>query len=506
MKKISLVTVVAIAVLFVAAAVPVVSATYEQTLTEQKINNVEYSFIDSSSTGRFSEGNFCLDFYQIENSVGLDVVYVRLASWSTASNWEFTKQYDSIPQNVQFTESVSGENIGYGTITYNVFYDSNNIPTSIQFWVDFYEWDVTGLSGTKRIMLNLDADSPLRQFVLGYNRGACVSPDKPVVLDSSALEPGSGVSGYYIVNNKYAWSNIIRITDDELSLIRNNDYSILKIESGENVFMEQSYDDRHIRIFPPVSWTVTNSIGTNFTGTYSGDDPGDPGGDPGDPGVTVYIKNSQTGAIIANSNIVIDALVNGEYYPIVNKTEPSGIFSINLQPTGGGQPNPDGYRLIATADGYNNPMPEINFTVDDYKKYIYCLLDPIAGGPENENNTFIDFFVRDMSSNPISGATVKFDKYTLITNSQGYTVFEVTKNADYTYTVSKSGYGSLTGNAVIGADPRHTINTVLAPAVTPTKPTPIPTSTSISPTPTLTAPTGEPVSNWLEWFAAHFGM
>lgn len=124
----------------------------------------------------------------------------------------------------------------------------------------------------------------------------------------------------------------------------------------------------------------------------------------------------------------------------------------------------------------------------------------------NENKTFIDFFVRDMSSNPISGATVKFGKYTLITNSAGYTVFEVDKNNNYSWTVSKSGYGALTGNAVIGSDPRHTINTVLAPIVTPTTTTPIPTSPPIGPTPTMTAPTGESVSNLLEWFAAHFGM
>lgn len=222
--------------------------------------------------------------------------------------------------------------------------------------------------------------------------------------------------------------------------------------------------------------------------------------------VTVYIKNSQTGAAIANSNVAIDALVNGEYYPVANTTEPSGIFTINLQPTGGGQPNPDGYRLIATADGYNNPMPEINFTVTDSKKYIYCYLDPIAGGPENENNTFIDFYVRDLSANPVSGATVKFGKYTLITNSQGYTVFEVPKNIDYTYTVSKSGYGPVTGNANIGANDRYIINAVIGPSVTPTAPTAIPTDTQTGPTPTLTAPTGEPVSNLLEWFAAHFGM
>ena len=265
------------------------------------------------------------------------------------------------------------------------------------------------------------------------------------------------------------------------------------------------------QFFPPSlsfdTAILTDAAGNNYTYYIGGADPGgDPGTDPGDPGVTVYVKNSQTGALIANANIVIDALVNGEYYTVANKTEPSGIFSITLQPTGGGQPNPDGYRLIATADGYNNPMPEINFTVDDYKKYIYCLLDPIAGGPENENNTFIDFFVRDMSANPITGATINFGGYTLITNSAGYTVFEVGKNSTYTYTVSKSGYGSLTGNVVIGADPRHTINTVLAPSVTPTISTPIPTSTSIKPTPTMTAPTGEPVSNWLDWFAAHFGM
>jgi hypothetical protein len=231
---------------------------------------------------------------------------------------------------------------------------------------------------------------------------------------------------------------------------------------------------------------------------------------PTDPGesatLTVYIKNSQTGALIANANIAIDALVDGEYYPVTNRTEPSGIFTITLQPTGGGKPNPDSYRLIATADGYNNPMPEINFTVDDYKLSIYCLLDPIAGGPVNENKTFIDFFVRDMTSNPISGATVKFGKYTLITNSAGYTVFEVDKNNNYSWTISKSGYGPLTGNAVIGNAPRHTINTVLAPIVTPTTTTPIPTSPPIGPTPTMTAPTGEHVSNWLEWFAAHFGM
>ena len=67
-----------------------------------------------------------------------------------------------------------------------------------------------------------------------------------------------------------------------------------------------------------------------------------------------------------------------------------------------------------------------------------------------------------------------------------YNIFD--KNNNYTWTVSKSGYGALTGNAVIGDNPRHTINTVLAPIVTPTTTTPIPTGWVTGP-PT-TQPTG----------------
>ena len=221
--------------------------------------------------------------------------------------------------------------------------------------------------------------------------------------------------------------------------------------------------------------------------------------------VIVYVRNSQTGALIANAYINISASVNGNLHEVVNETAPSGIYSIDLQPTGGGMPNPDFYRLITTVEGYNSIMPYIDFEVDGATT-IYAYLDPTGGAPEDENKTFIDFYVRDLAANGISGATVNFGGYTLITNSAGYTMFEVDKSKTYSWSVSKSGYGSLTGNAVIGSNARHTINTVLAPAVTPTTPTAIPTSTPISPTPTMTAPTGEPTSNLLEWFAAHFGM
>jgi len=414
-----------------------------------------------------------------------------------------------------------------GVIYISRSYDmlGNHLKSRIQFFLN--EWDNTGLSGTKYAELSIIIDTN----AIAVHQRNSASFYQPVTLAWYGYYSEYYPSGYYPIAfyrdykvsmaSATAWKTNITVdkTYDyakgyEIYIERTVDdkpyQTTVKYYNNETLVSGSSELGSSIHEWYPVDdinrIEIINPMNKVYTFPLRGlDDPGDPG-DPGTADVTVYIKNSQTGALIANANVVIDALVDGEYYQVTNRTEPSGIFSINLQPTGGGQPNPDGYRLIVTADGYNNPMPEINFTVDDYKISLYCLLDPIAGGPVNENKTFIDFFVRDMKSNPISGATVKFGKYTLITNSQGYTVFEVDKNNNYSWTISKSGYGALTGNAVIGDAPRHTINTVLAPIVTPTTTTPIPTSPPIGPTPIMTAPTGEHVSNWLEWFAAHFGM
>ncbi len=509
MKKISLalIILIIIGILFI----PTVSATYEEVLTDSKIISKDYTFDYDYGSDWVTTGldDFALMFANIQDWADVDGVLCR-NNRIGFNDLTLAKRQDGIPHYVDFIVSDTNKIIGNGYLTYNILYNVNNDPTMAQFWVDFSEWNIEGLSGTKTIKLRVKPDSPLKQIRTTYRQmvpsQSGLSTDKPIKIVRASGPAGwlpGDLAGYYIANSEFNWENTITINNTHLILSRDGDYSKLKVQTENDIYYEESYDDRNMFIIPPITWTVTNPIGTNFSGSYEGESSPH---DPDDASVIVYIKNSQTGALIADANVVIDGLVNGEYYPVVNRTEPSGIFSINLQPTGGGQPNPDGYRLIVTADGYNNPMPEINFTVDDYKQSIYCLLDPIAGGPVNENKTFIDFFVRDMSSNPISGATVKFGKYTLITNSAGYTVFEVDKNNNYTWTISKSGYGPLTGNAVIGNDPRHTINTVLAPIVTPTTTTPIPTSPPIGPTPTMTAPTGEPVSNWLEWFAAHFGM
>jgi hypothetical protein len=462
-----------------------------------------------------------------------DTIFLRNAEYLYDLNALFYRSvagagFTTFPENPQsFTVNYQiGENI-VGSGRYGTYQENRGGQRYNVVWLSFEDLDLSGYSGLQAVkIVNTDTQGvfPKIYYICKnpgvFDWGTWNSTYHRVYLGHQETSSNyltvlwHYAEVYYSTDfkNSYTISETINGWHD-FYLHRQIDGktypSMLYLTVGDNIITAGSTAGTSDILIEniqgtPITVSIKSTSGNWYNETF--DDGATGPDDPDESGITVYVKNSQTGALIADANIVIDALVDGEYYPVTNRTEPSGIFSINLQPTGGGKPNPDGYRLIVTADGYNNPMPEINFTLGDYRKYFECFLDPIAGGPVNENKTFIDFFVRDMSSNPISGATVKFGKYTLITNSQGYTVFEVDKNNNYSWTVSKSGYGALTGNAVIGDSPRHTINTVLAPIVTPTTTTPIPTSPSIGPTPTMTAPTGEHVSNWLEWFAAHFGM
>jgi hypothetical protein len=436
---------------------------------------------------------------EIEKFANLEFIYFK----GITNTPQIALNNPSYAKSVDIILHGTGENIGNATAYYNAIYSSPTTISEVQFWLEDININVGSLTGTKTIILTpKDGSTIFNGMTAPFSNVNQLNADFPMTL--TGVANGYIPTGTNIVRNGYYWKNQIIIGDEKIKIVREIDgnfYPSNFIVDTDIDFTDNGNLDNEFWYAGDGTWNVTSAYGKIFTGDIISN----PVISEFDK-VTIYVRNSQTGAAIANSRCIIDALVDGDYYPVVNRTEPSGIFSVTLQPTGGGMPNPDGYRLIASAEGYNNPMPEINFTVDEYTTSMYFYLDPIGGAPENENNTFIDFFVRDMSANPISGATVNFGGYTLITNSAGYTIFEVAKNKTYSWTVSKSGYGSLTGNAVIGSNGRHTINTVLAPAVTPTIPTAIPTSTPISPTPTMTAPTGEPVSNWLEWFAAHFGM
>lgn len=504
--------------LIVGICIPAVSADeilYDETLTQ---------IIDTSESGIYTS-NAEPGVYGIYTRVGFnditlypDLSYV-VFTIPGAQGYGVDEDLDTLLDEGEhaFTYNLNGEKTGTVYISRNT-----NIlgqVTSTRLVLFFNDWDIGTLSGHQLFKINGITMAKRRAATNLFENEYYNNPGtNPVSLVHSDRQSclGSDTTVYYEIASSISWKNHITVIEEAqphgysinlertvlgdlytstINTSKNNEVVFSNTGHGSGFGVWYPYDEIDLI-------TVINPHNNQYTfplGAGSGETP------VTDTNVNIYIRNSQTGAAIANSHILINASVNDEFFNVINQTLPGGIYQGTLQPTGGGMPNPDFYRLIPTADGYNSVMPYIDFEVDG-ETTIYAYMDPIAGGPLDENKTFIDFFVRDLAANPISGATVNFGGYILLTNSQGYTVFEVDINKTYTWTVSKSGYGSLTGNVVIGADDRYTVNSVLGPSVTPTTPTAIPTSTPIGPPPTLTAPTGEPVSNLLEWFAAHFGM
>lgn len=190
-----------------------------------------------------------------------------------------------------------------------------------------------------------------------------------------------------------------------------------------------------------------------------------PGGTPST--ATVYVKHSQTGALLANANISIEASAGGSIVEVINTTLPGGIGSFTLQPTGGGLPNPDYYRAYATVPGYTQIVENHSFTLTGPHDVI-IEMRPDSGGPADPENSYLEFYVRDIHANAIPSAIVECDGQYKQTNSQGYTLFEVAKNSTYPYTVKKSGYMTISGTATVADGPRYTVNVALGPGSVPT--------------------------------------
>jgi hypothetical protein len=199
-----------------------------------------------------------------------------------------------------------------------------------------------------------------------------------------------------------------------------------------------------------------------------------------DPSVTVYVKNSQTGALLANSHIEIQDTTTEPWTEVVNQTLPSGQGTISLPKDSGIHLTQ--YRIGATVPGYQQVVPALFFRVTGPTNVV-VEMEPTSGGPVNENNTFVEFYVRDISTNAIANANVQVDGQLRWTNAQGYTQFEVAKNASYPYVVTKTGYLTIEGIATVESDDRYVVNVALMAGAITTQPTPTPTIT-VEPTPT----------------------
>jgi V8-like Glu-specific endopeptidase len=193
--------------------------------------------------------------------------------------------------------------------------------------------------------------------------------------------------------------------------------------------------------------------------------------------VNVYVKSSQTGALLANARVIIKDTNTVPWSEVVNQTFPSGHGVVSLAKDPGFDPTQ--YQISVTVPDYQQVVPALFFRVTGPTNVV-VEMEPIEGGPVDENNTFLEFYVRNLDGNPVSNAQVSVGGQLRWTNAQGWIQFEVAKNASYPYTVSKSGYVTIEGTTTVGDGPRYTVNVVLGPKTDPTEP----------PGPGLPTPTG----------------
>ena len=280
---------------------------------------------------------------------------------------------------------------------------------------------------------------------------------------------GNGISNAQVyVGGQLRWTNAQGFTQVEVA--KNTGYSYTVSKSGY-VTVKGS-----VTVGDGSRYTVNVVLGPEGVPTQT------PGTDPGTSTVNIYVKSSQTGALLANAHVVIKDTSTDPWREVVNQTLPSGHGTVTLAKDPGF--NPTQYHISATVPGYQQVVPAHFFRVTGSMSVV-VEMEPLEGGPDDENNTFLEFYVRDLNANPVSNAQVLVGGQLRWTNAQGFTQFEVAKNASYPYSVSKSGYVTIEGTATVADDPRYVVNVVLGPATIPTHP---PGTPPIEPTPTSGIP------------------
>ena len=264
-------------------------------------------------------------------------------------------------------------------------------------------------------------------------------------------------------NNQYYTVNLDRTINDVVTV------SFIDIMKGQtSVYTNYGANQLSIKFYKSEIDKISLNI-LNETKSWSLND-GTPG-DTDNSQVTVYVQSSQTGALLANAHLSILAAAGDpvQLVEVVNATLPGGTATYTLQPTGGGLPNPDYYRAVATVPGFSQIIENHSFTLSGPHDVI-IEMRPDSGGPTDPDRAYLEFYVRDFAANGIASASIQCNNQIKQTNSKGYVLFEVAKNGTYPYKASKSGYTTIEGTATVADGPRYTANVVLGPGTVPTNP------------------------------------
>ena len=495
MKIVRLFLLLLIAGLFL---IPAVSAQdYEKTLES---NDYNYAYMNNPGITS-SAGIYPLDsmvFSNMENCQNMRLVRAyadTTLKYGSYDSYGFT--VPAYPVSFDVTYSIDGVYVGRGN--YNSFKNGNMGYVALTF----DEWDVSAYTGQKTVKIAKASGGTSELVQLhgvttsNYNSW---SPDN--LHRVYFMAGGYKFAAKHETYTTDSFKNAYTLKDDKgfytLELKRDFDGktygSYLYVKSGETVLVPgTSYRTDNYKmggLFDnPIVIGVKTPSGKWFNDTYTVS-----GGtieQPESSTVTVYVRSSQTNARIADARVVIESGYNdpAQLLVVSNTTLPSGTKTYTLQPTGGGLPNPDYYRVSVTADGYNAEMPYADIELEPGVSMTMVMgMQPTGGAPEDPGDTYIDVYVRDIYANPIADATVKMGVYTLKTNAAGYTVFDVPVNSTYAYTVKKTGYTTIEGSVSVDNAARYTVNVVMGTGVIPTN---TPTAEPTVPGATPTVPAGE---------------
>ena len=351
--------------------------------------------------------------------------------------------------------------------TMHIEYSKNflGIVTDVRYLIFFDDWDTMGYTGHQYITLS----EPLW-------RGAGDSTDSSSLACVAASSITRRPTPPFIITvaSVNEWKNRLLVTDNVLNSYQvdlqrvydgvtyPSEITILK--EGSTVFYQASTSDFSTVYLQSDIDAIKIQVGSEIFQwplESSGSDI------PDSSSVTVYIQNSQTGALLANAHVSILAAAGGTETEIINATLPGGTGVYILQPTGGGSPNPDYYRAIATVPGYSQIIENHSFTLNGPHDVI-IEMRPDSGGPLDPERAYLEFYVRDFAANGIPAASIQCGGRILQTNSAGYAVFEVAKNSTHPWIAKKSGYTTIEGTATTGPNPRYVVNVVLGPGTVPT--------------------------------------
>ncbi len=438
------------------------------------ISSVEYqeskTFSDGASTygygrpGPSSVGNpkiYDISFANFQSMEGFQFIAATLPASRTILSTLSGYPDDGV---TPVTGKIGNDIIFTGQIGYNIVRDKDGSIVNVIVWVDNVEnFQTYSYTRTQRVTLEWDTAKVPRVGTRYWARGWNSSDSNAIFLNTPVCFVSNTNHRVYATTSyqlSEAWQATINVAYNaangyDIGLSRSGSSSTITIQSvgsGALIYGNKSntpalnikipplyypmgYPDLNISVSGENTdsvfyWLVSPTSSLSHT--------------------TIYIRDSQTGALIPGARVVISDAAS-PMTEVVNQTLPDGTSSFSL-------PRADDlrYHASATADGYTLLSPII-FGVPEGGTTIVLWMSPDAPPDvpvEEGKSTLYGYAITQGSQQPISGATVSLDGYgSTTTSSTGFYLFNNVTPGSYTISASAPLHDALSEPVTVDSAP-----------------------------------------------------